>query len=134
MAFKVAPADDADIDKIMSIVFQCYGGTNEYINAVFPRNQTEEGRRLNSERMVFINSVAPTVFWEKVVDSDTGEIVGGAMWNLCEDAKPPPYEMDGPPGTWETEADKRYAQALQRSFVEDEERVWAENDLPLLGI
>ncbi|KAF1978728.1 hypothetical protein BU23DRAFT_647084, partial [Bimuria novae-zelandiae CBS 107.79] len=103
------------------------------INAIFPRSLTEEGFQLNVERMLFIKSVAPTVFWEKVVDTETGEIVGSAMWNMCVEQKPPPYDIDGPPGTWETESDMAYAQALQRSFAEDENRLWEENELPLLG-
>ena len=133
MKFTVEPANDSDIDKIVSIMFQAYGGTNEYINAVFPRGLTEEGHRISVERMLFINSVAPGVWWDKVLDSETGEIFGGAMWNLCKDEKPPAYEIDGPPGTWRTESEKHYAQALQRSFAEDEGKLWAANDLPLLG-
>jgi hypothetical protein len=134
MAFAVEAALDSDMDKIITIMFQCYGGTNEYINAVFPRGLTEDGHRLTVERMRFIASVASGVWWEKVIDSESGEVVGGAMWNLCEKEKPPTFEMDGPPGTWNNEAEKRYAQALQRSFVEDESKLWAANDLPLLGV
>ncbi|KAF2875789.1 hypothetical protein BDV95DRAFT_281764 [Massariosphaeria phaeospora] len=134
MAFQVSTALDSDIDKILSIVFRSYGGTNEYINAVFPRGLTDGGHRISVERMLFIKSVASGVWWDKVVDSQTGEIVGGAMWNLCEKEKPPVFEMDGPPGTWGSELDKRYAQALQRSFVEDESKLWAANNLPLLGM
>lgn len=133
MDFKVEAANDADIGKILSIIFKCYDGKNDYINAVFPRALTEEGFRLNVDRMLFINSIAPTVFWEKVINIETNEIVGGAMWNLCVEQKPPPYEIDGPAGTWETEFDKAYAQALQRSFAKDENKLWEENDLPLLG-
>jgi hypothetical protein len=55
------------------------------------------------------------------------------MWNLAEKEKPPAFEMDGPPGTWDTEFDKKYAQALQRSEAEDEGKLWAANELPLLG-
>ncbi|KAF2445160.1 hypothetical protein P171DRAFT_387954 [Karstenula rhodostoma CBS 690.94] len=134
MTFKVEAANDADIGEILSIIFKCYRGKNEYINAVFPRALTEKGYQLNVERMLFIKSVAPSVFWEKVVIIETGEIVGGAMWNLCIQQKPPPYDIDGPPGTWETDDDKAYAQALQRSFAEDENKLWEENDLPLLGL
>jgi hypothetical protein len=134
MAFTVEPANDADIDKIIAIMFQCYDDKNAYINAVFPRGLTDEGHRLNVERMLFIKSVAPTVWWDKVVDSETGELVGGAMWNLRKEEKPPAYEIDGPPGTWGSEEEKRYAQALQRSFAEDEGKLWATKDLPLLGM
>ncbi|KAF2731367.1 hypothetical protein EJ04DRAFT_536684 [Polyplosphaeria fusca] len=117
MAFTVEKANESDIDKIVSIMFESYGGTNAYINAAFPRGFTKEGHEIN-----------------KAVDSETGEIVGGAMLRLYQTEKPPPLEMDGPPGTWETEDEKRYAQALQRSFAEDESKLWAENELPLLGM
>jgi hypothetical protein len=133
MAFTVEKANESDVDKIIAIMFKSYGGKNEYINAVFPRGLTEDGHQITVQRMLFILSVAPSVWWEKAVDSETGEIVGGAMWNLCEKEKPPAFEMDGPPGTWNTEEEKRYAQALQRSFAEDEGKLWAANDLPLLG-
>lgn len=134
MKFQVELANEADIKKILSILFKCYGGKNEYINAVFPRALTDEGFQKNVDRMLLIKHVPPSVFWEKVVDIETGEIVGGAMWNLCDEQKPPPYDIDGPPGTWESDSDKAYAQALQRSFAEDENKLWEENDLPLLGI
>jgi hypothetical protein len=134
MAFAVEAALDSDMDKIITIMFQCYGGTNEYINAVFPRGLTEDRHRLTVERLRFIASIASGVWWEEVIDRESGEVVGGAMWNLCEKEKPPAFEMDGPPGTWNSEAEKRYAQALQRSFVEDESKLWAANGLPLLGV
>ena len=133
MAFTVEKANAEDVDKIIGIMFKSYGGNNEYINAAFPKGLTEAGHHMTVQRMLFILSVAPSVWWEKAIDSSTGEIVGGAMWNLCEKEKPPPFEMDGPPGTWDTEEEKRYAQALQRSFAEDESALWASQDLPLLG-
>ncbi|KAK7192695.1 hypothetical protein PSPO01_01403, partial [Paraphaeosphaeria sporulosa] len=73
LLFNVEGATEADIGEILSIIFKCYDGKNEYINVVFPQALTEEGYKLNVARMLFINSIAPNDFWEKVVESETGE-------------------------------------------------------------
>ncbi|KAF2689123.1 hypothetical protein K458DRAFT_413425 [Lentithecium fluviatile CBS 122367] len=134
MPYLVSPATEPEISHIITIMFCAYAGRNEYINVVFPEGLTPGGHALTVQRLLFIQSVAPCVWWNKVVDEATGELLGGAMWNLCVREKPPAYEMDGPEGTWDTEEDKRYAQALQRSFVEDEGQIWDRERLPILGM
>ncbi|PSN61539.1 hypothetical protein BS50DRAFT_153422 [Corynespora cassiicola Philippines] len=133
MTFVVATASDDDVREITRIMFKAYGGKNEYINAVFPRGLTEDGEQMTIQRLLFIKNLVSDVKWEKVSDPATGQIVGGAMWGLHQDAKPQKFGLDGPPGTWETEAEKEYAQALYNSLGEDEHAFWERNDLPCMS-
>ncbi|KAF2842003.1 hypothetical protein M501DRAFT_998238 [Patellaria atrata CBS 101060] len=94
----------------MTLVVEPAG--EEDINAIFPRNMTKEGEENAIQRCQYLIKVSPAVKWEKCTDTVTGEIIGGAMWIICENAKPPDSDLDGPPGTWENETEKRYAQAL----------------------
>jgi hypothetical protein len=130
MGFEVAAASDDDVRQLIHIMFKAYGGKNEYINAVFPRGLTQEGEDLTAQRLLFIKSIAPGVKWEKVTDSNSGNVVGGAMWALHEDAKPARFPLDGPPGTWKTEQEKEYAKALFDSLGVDEHKYYEENKLP----
>ncbi|KAH4006841.1 hypothetical protein HBI56_027440 [Parastagonospora nodorum] len=134
MEFEVAPASDDDVRQIIHIMFKAYGGKNEYINAVFPRGLTPEGEDLTAQRLLFIKNIAPGIKWEKVTDSANGSIVGGAMWALHEDAKPQRFPLDGPPGTWESDAEKEYAQALFNSLGVDEHKYYEENELPFMRL
>ncbi|CAI6331890.1 unnamed protein product [Periconia digitata] len=134
MAYEVATASDDDLRQIIPIFFKAYGGQNEYINAVFPRGLTKDGEEMTIQRMIFINSVAPTVKWEKITDTSSGKIIGGAMWSLHEDAKPQRFPLDGPPGTWETDLEKEYAKALFDSLGVDEHKYYEEHDLPFMRL
>lgn len=134
MEFEVATASNDDIREIVHIMFKAYGGKNEYINAVFPHGLTPEGEELTVQRLLFIKGIAPGVTWEKVTDSSNGSIIGGAMWALHEDAKPQRFPLDGPPGTWESQLEKEYAQALFNSLGVDEHKYYDENELPFMSM
>ncbi|KAF2245446.1 hypothetical protein BU26DRAFT_532980 [Trematosphaeria pertusa] len=134
MTILVEDPRDEDYPALVSLVFEAYGGKNEYINAVFPKNTTETGLENAVLRCVFTTKMSKAVKWHKVTDGTTGEIIGGAMWSIYTDAKPPNSELDGPPGTWENEDEKEYAQALFRGCKEYERKYWDENDLPLVSM
>jgi hypothetical protein len=134
MEFEVATASDDDIRQIVRVMFKAYGGNNVYINAVFPRGLTQEGEDLTVERLLYIKNIAQGVKWEKVTDSSNGRIIGGAMWALHEDAKLQRFPLDGPPGTWESELEKEYAQALFSSLGIDENEYYEENELPFMSM
>ncbi|PVH97888.1 hypothetical protein DM02DRAFT_643929 [Periconia macrospinosa] len=131
MKFKLVPATEEDVGDVVRIMFRAYGGENEYINAVFPRGLTNEGAEAATKRVLPIRS---GVIWEKVVDADSGNTIGGAMWVLYKDAKPQKFDLDGPPGTWETPMEKEYAQALFKSEMEDEAEFWEKTQLPIMRL
>lgn len=116
-------------------MFKAYGGKNEYIIAVFPRGLTPEGEDLTVQRLLAIKNIAPGVKWEKVIDAPSGNIIGGAMWALHEDVKPQRFPLDGPPRTWESGAEKEYAQAFfNYSLRVDEHKYYEENELPFMSM
>ncbi|KAF2205645.1 hypothetical protein GQ43DRAFT_361938 [Delitschia confertaspora ATCC 74209] len=134
MAVKVELANDEDYLPILCCVFDAYGGKHEYINSLFPRNMTEEGRKVAEQRCLYLSQVSPNVKWYKATDTSTGKIVGGTMWNIYTDKKPTATPLDGPPGTWETPFDKGYAQALYEASRLLERSFFDTHDLPLAAL
>ena len=47
-----------------------------------------------------------------MTDPTCGETIAVSGWNVYEGEKPPEMQLDGPPGIWDTEDDKAWAQAL----------------------
>ncbi len=132
MSCKICPADDNDIREIIRIMFKAYGGKNEYINAIYPRSLTEEGLEISIQRLLLFKSSVKGVIWEKVIDTVTDKIVGGAMWLMYTETKPQRFPTDGPPGTWLTDEEKEYAQELNRTIADDEYAYWVGKELPFL--
>jgi len=133
MALRVEAARDEDMEKIVPVIFDAYGGQHPYLNAAFPNNLTPEGQANALKRIAAIGASSETAKWEKVVDTATGEIIGAAMWLLYRDKKPEQHDLDGPPGTWENETEKEYAQALYKSYAAEERAFWESNELPLMS-
>ncbi|KAF2182069.1 hypothetical protein K469DRAFT_587722 [Zopfia rhizophila CBS 207.26] len=129
MALRVDPASDEDLKRLIPVIFDAYGGHNPYLNAAFPRNLTKEGQEKALQRVLDMQVSNETSQWEKVTDTATGEIIGGAMWLIYQKEKSEIHELDGPSGTWENETEKEYAQALYNSYVREERAFWESNHL-----
>lgn len=75
----------------------------------------EEAVREFALRQTELHKYDPTSHWQKIVDSDTGELVGGALWKICESN--PFKELDEPVvADWHPEGPQRdfMTQALQQ--------------------
>ncbi|KAF2266930.1 hypothetical protein CC78DRAFT_594749 [Lojkania enalia] len=134
MTLRVEPAHNEDLIKIVPIIFDAYAGKHPYINAVFPNNLTEDGQEKALKRIIGIGASSETSQWEKVVDTATDQIIGAAMWLIYREKKPEAHHLDGPDGTWDSDADKEYAQQLYKSYAAEEQAFWNSNHLPLMSI
>ncbi|ORX96237.1 hypothetical protein BCR34DRAFT_438243, partial [Clohesyomyces aquaticus] len=127
------PSDD-EFPSFVPMTFEAMGGRSEFVNAVWPGGNTKEGQEMTVQRFLYLKSVLPSTRWLKVTDTDTGEIVGVAQWDVYEDTKPPELVVDGPPGAWKTDEDKEFAQAIFESFMQERWKFIRENDVPILAL
>ncbi|KAF2465156.1 uncharacterized protein BDR25DRAFT_318645 [Lindgomyces ingoldianus] len=127
------PTDD-EFQVFVPMMFEAMGGRSEFVNAVWPDGHTKEGQEMSVQRFLFLKQIDPSTRWSKVTDTDTGEILGVAQWNVYEDAKPQEMIVDGPPGTWKNDDEKEFAQEIFKSFMEERWKFIRENDLPIIAL
>jgi hypothetical protein len=132
MTYRVELVEDSDLDYIVPRMFEAMGNDYEFLNAMWPRHHTPDGQRKIVSRFLAGRDAAPNIKWIKAVAVDSGEIVGFAMWTVIDQKKPPEVDVDGPPGTWADEEEKRYCRALHRSLLAPRRKAIRENDLPIM--
>lgn len=114
---------DEDFRPMQDVMFGAMNGYSAFVNAVYPNNMTPEGREKHCRTFLHIKNMDPSQRWIKVTDMSTGEIIGCANWNVYDGAKPEEIELDGPLGTWETDDDKEWAQAMFQAYMADRRHV-----------
>lgn len=100
----------------MTLVFQAFAGNSPLVNAMHQHNDTGEGVEKARQKYLKLLELDYSQRWIKATKDD-GEIVGAAQWNVYDGAMPPQADLDGPPGTWDTQDDKEWAQYLLRSLM-----------------
>jgi hypothetical protein len=133
MAYRTETLEDADFEYIVPRMFEAIGNDYEFINALYPSHQTQAGQSKIASRFIALKNAAPNGKWIKAVTVTSGEIVGLALWTVINQEKPPEAELDGPPGTWPNNEEKKYCQAMHRVLLADRRRVIRENSLPIMG-
>ena len=132
MDFTVDFCKDEDFEAMMPVMFGAMAGRSQFVNAVYPHNLTPEGQKKHEQTFLYLKSIDPSQRWLKATDNSTGEMVGIAQWNVYDGAKPPEIELDGPPGTWDTDDDKEWAQAMFTAYMEDRRRIIREATGPVI--
>ena len=132
MALALDFCKDEDFGPMVDLMFDAMGARSQFVNAVYPHNMTKEGREKHRQTFLYLKVIDPSQRWLKVTDPALNQIIGVAQWNVYDGPKPPEIELDGPPGTWDSEDDKEWAQALFKSYMEDRWRVIREATGPVL--
>lgn len=131
-SLQVQRCTPADIPRVFEIVSLAFANDHEYVDAVFPAHTTPAGRKVGSERMLQTFHGDPYGNFVKVVDSDTGDIIAAAKWNIYKAGEVPPQpEIDG--DYWENEEEKEFAQCIFRAFFAPRQKVIEETDGRLVG-
>ena len=133
MAYRTESVEDADFEYIVPRMFEAIGNDYEFINVLYPGHQTQAGQSKITSRFTAWKNSIPNLKWAKAVSVTSEEIVGIAMWTVIDEKKPPETELDGPPGTWPNDEEKKYCQSLHRALLTDRRRVIRENDLPIMS-
>jgi hypothetical protein len=105
------------------------------VNAVDPHRVTNCGiQGLNKVvgRLAYLWDVDPSVRWLKDTDTTTGNIVSASPWNVYDKEKPAEMMLDGHPGSWDSEADNKYAIEMFKSFITPTWTRYREAEVPII--
>lgn len=105
MALQVQDIDtEVDFPALARCLFESYEDPpQKFFHIFFPIHGTddearEEAIKEAAERLKLWHTQDPTSYWQKVVDTSTGKIAGGAVWNIYEEN---PFANPNPPAvTW----------------------------------
>lgn len=115
MVLKLEVCSDADMYRTFEIMSQAFGHEHPYIEAAYPAHHTPEGRELGSARMLNVKKTDSTTTFLKVTDTDTGNMIAQAKWNVYENHIPAEADLEG--DFWEENEEKEYAQLLCREYL-----------------
>lgn len=117
MKLELQPASEEDMQRLFTITSLAFAKNEPFWDAMYPRHDTEEGRKSGSERFKKMMS-RPEVHFIKAVDLDTGDIAGFGKWAVFDNYAPddPPTIPEDAP-YWETEDERAYAEHLLKQFV-----------------
>ena len=132
MVLTIDVCEDADMHRFFEIFTTAFGTEHEYINVVFPGHDTPAGIILGGQRMLQIKATDPLASFLKVTDSETGEIIGIAKWNIYNGHIPPEDGL-GTTEFWESEDMAAYADALYRAYLVERRAAVRKSSGHLLG-
>ncbi|KAL8811339.1 MAG: hypothetical protein Q9223_000357 [Gallowayella weberi] len=115
MVLKLEPCTDDDMDRTFAIVSSAFGHEHTYFDAVYPAHDTPSGRKNGGDRLLAIKHSDPLTTFLKVTDTDTGEMIAAAKWNIYDGVVPEEAELDG--DYWEGEEEKEYAMYMFREYL-----------------
>lgn len=117
MSFITLPAEDADMPRLFEITSLAFKDNEPFWDAMYPRHDTPEGRRIGGERFVKAKHADPNTLYLKAVDENTGDIAGFAKWNVFRNRFPAPAKAEG--DFWDNDEEKAYTQHLMTEFNRD---------------
>jgi hypothetical protein len=135
MSFELSGVSNEELRDVVDMLFKAYDGSSAFVNAVYPHKVTEhevEGLDMVTARLQYLRDVDPSTKWFKVKDTTTGEIVSASQWNVYNKEKPPEMMLDGPPGAWASDEDKRYALEMFEAFITPRYTRYREVDAPIV--
>ena len=97
-----------------AIISTAFGREHPYIDALYPDHDQPLGRERGGERLLAIKHADPNTTFLKVVDSQTGEIVAVAKWNVYDGVIPEESVPDGP--FWLSQDEKELAQHMFHGY------------------
>ena len=125
MAITVQEAADSDIPRIFEIFSDTFEQNHEFVNVMYPKHDTAEGRVVGARRMLEAKKDPKTRFIKAIDPS--GELIGFAKWTIYGGVVPPAKGLSTKE-YWDDEATADYAAALHKSFVITRQEAIKERD------
>jgi hypothetical protein len=135
MPFELSAVSKRELRDVVDMLLKAYDHTFSFVNAVYPHRFTNcgiEGLDIVVGRLAYLWDVDPSVRWLKVTDTTTGNTVSASQWNVYDKEKPAEMMLDGPPGSWDSEADKKYAVEMFKSFITPRWTRYREANVPII--
>ncbi|KAK3308295.1 acyl-CoA N-acyltransferase [Chaetomium strumarium] len=131
--FQVQPCTEEDIPRVFEILSDTFAHDHEYVDAVFHKHDTPEGRKNGAEQLLNTYRQDPYGHFIKVVDTDTGKTVGAAKWNIYKAGEVPPQPvLSGP--YWPNDEEEEFAKAICQAFFAPRQKILKENDGRLVAL
>ena len=118
MPLELSKVDAAvDFPALVKCLFKAYDDPMQSFIDVYlaPREDHEKRVKEAADRFAGWHAHDPSSYWQKVVDTETGQIVGGALWSIHHDnpfAEPQDVEV-----TWfSDEGARKFAGEVLRQF------------------
>lgn len=110
--------DDVDFDRLLDIQIAAFGQTGDaprepMMDLIYPGAGTPPGKAAAKERVLTALRSDPTATFLKVTDTVTGEILGGAKWNVY--LEKPAFKPVVAVG-WEGKEEREYAELVLARF------------------
>lgn len=116
MPLKFGLCTDADMPRAFEIFSLAFGHEHAYGDAVWPRHDTPAGRAAGAERLLLAKQHQPHARFCKVVDTETGEMIGFAKWDVY-DGFVPEVVTEMPAQYYRDEGEKKYADYMWYEFT-----------------
>ncbi|KAJ4294061.1 hypothetical protein N0V90_007750 [Kalmusia sp. IMI 367209] len=131
--FKVQSCAEADIPRFFDIISDAFAHDHEYVEAVFHKHETPEGRKKGTEQMLNIYRHDPNGHFLKVVDETTDKMIGAAKWNIYKAGEVPPQPQLGG-DFWPDEEEAEFAKEIFNAFFAPRQRILEENNGRLVAL
>ncbi|KAF2690120.1 hypothetical protein K458DRAFT_289798 [Lentithecium fluviatile CBS 122367] len=116
MPLKLDLCTEADMPRAFEIISLAFGHIHAYVEAVWPEHDTPSGRAAGAERLLIAKQTQPWTHLCKVTDTDTGEMVGFAKWDVYDGVVPEvPTSM--PEKYYKDDDAKKYAEYIWGEFT-----------------
>ena len=116
MGLRFDLCNDGDMLRAFEIISQAFGHEHAYAEAVWPRHDTPTGLSDGAERLLGAKQNQPYARFCKVVDTDTGEMIGFAKWDIY-DGHLPEVPTGMPEKYYRDEEEKAYADYMWNEFT-----------------
>ncbi|TDZ25412.1 putative acyltransferase SID5 [Colletotrichum orbiculare MAFF 240422] len=123
MGLTVLPALIPDIPKVYDAYFAAFKGS-AILNLLFPSGIDEAFREGHTKHTLSYWHTSPTQYTVKCVDSETGDIVGMALWDVYLEERTPD-EYKNPGVGWLEGEQKERAEELINPLCDMKEKLWA---------
>ncbi|KAF2196466.1 hypothetical protein GQ43DRAFT_445087 [Delitschia confertaspora ATCC 74209] len=107
---------DADMPRFFELFSLGFGPEKyPYVEHVFPKHDTSEGRKIGGERMLTLKHLDAQATWLKITENPSEKMIACAKWNIYSNTIPPEFGLEGE--YWDSQDEKEYAQHLFAEYL-----------------
>lgn len=122
MVFIVEKAQEADIQRLLDIMYAAFS-KDAWNRIMYPEIPGPEARGASIERWRDEISTNPTMRFMKAVDTDTGQIIAFARWNIYETKRPESEWKKTEPRKWDIGTNNEAANDFYNAVCEKRQNV-----------
>lgn len=134
MPYQVAEAEEADMERLFTIIAKAFASNEPFFDIMYPQHWTPEGRKIGGERFLKVKTLEYYTKFVKAFNPSTGEIIGAAKWNIYNGKIPDSEVPHDTTNYWKTESDQAIASFKGAEFVKSRNAHIAQTNGHLLSL